>query len=244
MLSNAEGVSLPRRLRWRKFLSALKRMCGRYRRTTSEEELTRLYHIPIPEAQTHGEQCLLPFKYVTTRCAPEREIRGAAHAWGRAQSAGPLRKPSGPVHPPASIVLGRILPPGFGRFEAGGRLNHPIRALSARRIDDPGDVAAGGKHEAHVAAHELRDTPGSLPGDNVVLLGSDGIDILPNTAQIESFSEQLDLARHNQVVLHVSITEVPAVCGACHARAVAVPVEEVEGRWLLAEQVVVHHVRP
>jgi len=23
-------------------------MCGRYRRTTSEEELARLYHIPIP----------------------------------------------------------------------------------------------------------------------------------------------------------------------------------------------------
>ena len=34
-----------------------------------------------------------------------------------------------------------------------------------------------------------------LPGDNVVLLGSDGIDVVPNTAQIEFFSVQLDLAR-------------------------------------------------
>src|SRR5271166_6255529 len=96
--------------------------------------------------------CLSPFKHVTARRVPEREIRGATHSRGRAQSAGPLRKPGGPVHPPASIVLGCILPPGFGRFEAYGRLNRPICALSAGRIDDPGDVAAGGKHEAHVAA--------------------------------------------------------------------------------------------
>jgi len=94
-------------------------------------------------------------------------------------------------------MLGRILPPEFRRFEARGRLNRPICALSARRINDPGDVAAGGKHKAHVAAHELRHTPGSLSGDNVVLLGSDGIDVVPNTAKIEFFSVQLDLARHD-----------------------------------------------
>src|SRR5580692_9614546 len=222
--------------------------CERWKRKDSRRYLASRLH---PSCRSCGAswvewrlkptagQCLSLFKHVTTRCALEWEMRGAAHSRGRAQSVGPLRKPGGPVHPPAAIVLGRILPPRFGRIGAAGGLNLPVCALSAGRIDDPGDVAAGGKHEAHVAAHELRNTPGSLPGDNVVLLGSDGIDVVLNTAQIEFFSVQLDLARHNQVVLHVSVTEVPAVCGARHARAVAVPVKEVEGRWLLAEQVVV-----
>ena len=31
-------------------------MCGRYRRTTSEEELARLYHIPIPEPGRFADQ--------------------------------------------------------------------------------------------------------------------------------------------------------------------------------------------
>ena len=52
----------------------------------------------------------------------------------------------------------------------------------------PTDVAVGGKHEALIAAREVRDTPGSLPGYYVVLLGSGGIDIVPYTAQIELFS--------------------------------------------------------
>jgi hypothetical protein len=94
-------------------------------------------------------------------------------------------------------VLGRILPPGFERFESRGWINRPISAFAARRIDDPSNVAARGKHETHVTAHKLRDTPGSLPGDNVVFLGSDGIDVMPNTAQIEFLSIQLDLAWHD-----------------------------------------------
>jgi hypothetical protein len=31
-------------------------MCGRYRRTTSEEELARLYHIPNPQANGFADQ--------------------------------------------------------------------------------------------------------------------------------------------------------------------------------------------
>src|SRR5215467_14880441 len=171
-------------------------------------------------------------------------MRGAAHCRGCGQYAGSFRKPGGPVHPPAAIVLGRILPPCLGRLEAGGGLNRPICAFATRRIDDPGNVTAGSNHETHVTAHELRDTPSRPPGHNVVLLGSDGIDVVPDTAQIEFFSVQLDPAGHDQIILHVSVTQVPAMCGACHTRAVAVPVEEVKGRRILTEQVVVHDVRP
>jgi hypothetical protein len=42
-------------------------MCGRYRRTTSEEELARQYHIPIPP------QLDLPISY-NTRADPKRSI--------------------------------------------------------------------------------------------------------------------------------------------------------------------------
>src|SRR6266446_1918267 len=52
-------------------------MCGRYRRTTQEEELARLYHIPIPR------QTDLPISYniapsqkvLTIRFNPEIQLR-------------------------------------------------------------------------------------------------------------------------------------------------------------------------
>jgi putative SOS response-associated peptidase YedK len=40
-------------------------MCGRYRRTTSEEELARLYHIPIPKLRD------LPISY---NIAPSQKV--------------------------------------------------------------------------------------------------------------------------------------------------------------------------
>src|SRR5215472_9333139 len=60
-------------------------MCGRYRRTTSEEELARLYHIPIPS------QTDLPISYniapsqkvLTIRFNPETRARSLdAIQWG------------------------------------------------------------------------------------------------------------------------------------------------------------------
>jgi putative SOS response-associated peptidase YedK len=60
-------------------------MCGRYRRTTQEEELARLYHIPIPK------QTDLPISYniapsqkvLTIRFNPETRERSLdAIQWG------------------------------------------------------------------------------------------------------------------------------------------------------------------
>jgi len=60
-------------------------MCGRYRRTTQEEELARLYHIPIPK------QTDLPTSYniapsqrvLTMRFNPETQQRSLdALQWG------------------------------------------------------------------------------------------------------------------------------------------------------------------
>ena len=60
-------------------------MCGRYRRTTQEEELARLYHIPIPK------QTDLPISYniapsqkvLTIRFNPQTQQRSLdALQWG------------------------------------------------------------------------------------------------------------------------------------------------------------------
>src|SRR6267154_2687389 len=60
-------------------------MCGRYRRTTKEEELARLYHVPIPK------QTDLPISYniapsqklLTIRFNPETQLRSLdALQWG------------------------------------------------------------------------------------------------------------------------------------------------------------------
>ena len=60
-------------------------MCGRYRRTTQEEQLARLYHIPIPK------QTDLPISYniapsqkvLTIRFNPETQARSLdALQWG------------------------------------------------------------------------------------------------------------------------------------------------------------------
>jgi hypothetical protein len=60
-------------------------MCGRYRRTTSEEELARLYHIPIPK-QTDvpmSYNIVLSQKVLTIRFNPETRARSLdALQWG------------------------------------------------------------------------------------------------------------------------------------------------------------------
>src|SRR3712207_8321370 len=54
----------------------------------------------------------------------------------------------------------------------------------------------------------------------------------------------LHLAWLDEVVLEVGVAQVEAVGVAGHARPVGVPVEEIEGRRLLAEEVVVDYVGP
>jgi hypothetical protein len=95
------------------------------------------------------------FKHVTARRVVEREMGGAAYCGGCAYSAGPLRKPGGPVHPPASIVLGRILPPSFGRFESRGWvvLRSMVFAMSAR-FDPNGIVEMSAEQVKHVEIAE------------------------------------------------------------------------------------------
>ncbi|MNQ65730.1 hypothetical protein D3C85_801940 [compost metagenome] len=65
-----------------------------------------------------------------------------------------------------------------------------------------------------------------------------------DAAQVDLFPRHRQLARHFQAVFQVRVAQIPAEHGARQARAVAVPVQQVE-RWrLLALQVVRLHVIP
>src|SRR5215212_5532866 len=105
-------------------------------------------------------------------------------------------------------------------------------------------MARVGQGEAGGAVREPGDLPRRGPGDDVVSLGPDGIDVALDPAQIDGTALYLYLAWLYQVVLQVGVAQVEAVGVAGHTRAVGVPVQEVEGRGLLAEEVVVHDVGP
>src|SRR5690349_19875941 len=102
-----------------------------------------------------------------------------------------------------------------------------VASLAARRVDDAGDVPAGGEDVTHGPAKQLGDAPRRIPRHDVVLLTADRIGILADAAQIDRFTLQLDLAGLDQIVLDVGIAQVPTMRSPGHARAVAVPIQKV-----------------
>src|SRR4051794_20957453 len=66
-----------------------------------------------------------------------------------------LGQPSKPVGPPASLMCRSTLAPLFSGCGRLAGLVDPVGALSARRIDDAGDVAARCQHVAHVTPEQL-----------------------------------------------------------------------------------------
>jgi len=68
----------------------------------------------------------------------------------------------------------------------------------------------------------------------VVFLRPDRVDVLTDAAEVQRLALQVDLAGLDQVVLDVGVAQIPAVRRPGHAGAVAVPVEQIERRRLLA----------
>jgi len=82
-------------------------MCGRYRRTTQEEELARLYHIPIPK------QTDLPISYNIYQPIPLRSVtrlalrlRNQLKIRGFCQSHRPLMTTSGTATKRVNVAAG------------------------------------------------------------------------------------------------------------------------------------------
>ena len=63
----------------------------------------------------------------------------------------------------------------------------------------------------------------------MVLLRTNGVDILVNLAKINRHTLQDDLVGLDQIVLQIGIAQVERVGIARHTRSIGVPVEQVEG---------------
>ena len=65
----------------------------------------------------------------------------------------------------------------------------------------------------------------------MILLRTNRVDILANALEIDGNIFQDNLPRLDEIVLKVCITQVEGVRLARHARAIIVPVQQIEGRW-------------
>src|SRR5262249_10471296 len=115
--------------------------------------------------------------------------------------------------------------------------------LVACRVDQGGDVPAGGQDEPGLASEQLAAAVTGLPGADVVGHAGDRVAVSVDLGQVCLDAEHGDPAGLGQRVGHGAADEV-AVQGGGHPRGVGVPVQDVEGRRLTALQVVVHPVVP
>src|SRR5947207_13802219 len=93
---------------------------------------------------------------------------------------------------------------------------NPITSPFAAWIDNTGNMAATTHGKAHRTADKLCDTPGRLPGDNMVLLGTNGIDILANLAEVNGYPFQDKLVWFDEIVFIVGITQVVCMRSSSH----------------------------
>src|SRR5262245_9562761 len=105
-------------------------------------------------------------------------------------------------------------------------------------------MAARGESKTRASGNKACDAPCRSPRNNVVSLSANRVYVLLDAAQIDRLPEQRNLARFHQIILEIGVAEVEAVRGSRHPGAVAVPVEKIECRRLVAEQVVVNDRAP
>src|SRR5690349_17583763 len=115
----------------------------------------------------------------------------APHAGWSSLFAGAWLQPIYPVGPPGALVVFGALKPLVGALRP--LVVRPIAFGLAGRIDDAGNMAAATQGKACLAAGELRDAPGRLPGNDMVLLRTNSIDILVDLAEVNGHTLQDDL---------------------------------------------------
>ena len=121
----------------------------------------------------------------------------------------------------------------------------PIAVLvGGGRIDDAGDVPGATEHETHRPTDQLGAGIGRSPRCDVILVGREEINWGLDLAQVDGHAGQGDATRFTQQVLLVHVAHVEAVHVARHARGIGVPVQQIEGIGILAQQVVVDHEIP
>src|ERR687897_77732 len=184
-----------------------------------------------------GRVDIAPRRLASRLVRPAAELGRRGLALARA-----LGEPRGPVRPPAAgCDRGGVEP--LIRFRSGAADAIARPAVRARRVDQRLDVAAGGQHEAALAAEQLRAPKCVLPRHEVVVEAGDGVDVGGTARQVDRLAEHLDAAGARERVLERDAHEVAVQAGG-EADRVLVPVEDVEGRRPAAHQVVVDDVAP
>ena len=111
--------------------------------------------------------------------------------------------------------------------------------VGRRRIDDAGDVAGTAQHELVGPAQHPRTGIGGGPRRDVVLDGGNEVGGRLHFRQVDGRPVEGDGARFDQLVADVHLAQVKQVHGHRHARRIRIPVQQVERKRVLAQQVVV-----
>src|SRR6202035_4470573 len=112
------------------------------------------------------------------------------------------------------------------------------------RIDDAGNVPARRQGVANLAEHMLGGQIRSLPGGDVVVLGSEHVHWLLYFPEIDRGAGDPKRTWANQQVVDVAGSQVLRVHRRRHVRAVPIPGKEVKRRRRLAHVPVVDDVIP
>src|SRR2546429_6395196 len=200
-----------------------------------------IFSINAPLPPTNGRVPSL-LQHVGARCRCERPVPVPPHCrWHYLFTRAGVH-PFYPVGPPTPLVA-------LGAFKPLVSILHrlligPVAPILAWWTDDTSNVTTGPKHKAHRTAGKLRDAPGRLPGNDTILLGTNGVDVLADLPKVNGHTLQDNLIGLDQVVLQVGVAQVERMGSTGHARPIRIPVEQVEDRGLLAHQEVVDDIAP
>src|SRR5712692_11863943 len=116
-----------------------------------------------------SEACSL-LQHVGTRRWRDCGMGRTAHRWRRSLLTRARSEPLEPVRPPTALVLHGALQPLVSGLH--GLLIRPIPLPLAGWIDNASNMTTATQDKAHLPTGKLRDTPGRLPGHNMILLGA------------------------------------------------------------------------
>ena len=171
----------------------------------------------------------------TSGCSPP------PHRWRWPFRAAAVAEPGQQVGPPAA----RLDPGGLEpvrRVSQVGVAGLVSGLLVTGRVDKRGDVSAGGKDEPALAAKQLGAAVAVLPRADVVGDRGDDVGVDLDLGQVDAGPSTISAPGVTSWFC-IQVDEVRVQLRG-HPGGAGVPEQDVERRWLLAEQVVVHPVVP
>src|SRR5262249_16598423 len=156
--------------------------------------------------------------------------------------AGAGGKPARPMLPPRAFVLAGAFEPKL-RLRLISVVDEETHLRIANRIDNRLDVPSGTDDEGALAAEQARGAVAGLPGRDVIGQRADPVDVRAHLAEIDRSAKDLERTRMAKRILEEDLEKL-GVQGRWQVGVVVVPVEDVEGGRLVAEQVVADPIVP